>query len=573
MRRRRAAIATLAVLFALCIPVLVLARPASTDVPISDRAYRDIEKLVSWKLVRPPMIDQRPLSRGEFARIVAQARDAIVRGETEAANDFEVYSQILSHRRAVRRVLDRLTREFREELVDVGAVEGERHAVRLHGLEQFRLDGTLLSEAPLLLLPNNGVGAIQAKINPLWDYREGRHAVDGAQMAAETLHRVQASKYFAALAHPRLEGDMYRRDASGSDEVEILLQEGYGVLQAGDAALQVGRASVIWGPGEHGGLQLTNNARSLDLIKFSTPSPFQLPWVFRHLGSWRVTLFGANLGPQQAPYRYPWLTGWRLSYQPWRYLELGVGNTTMMGGEGAPYLSPLDIFGEFFGFRPAGTSPISPNKTNHIMEASVLVRVPELMGVQFYGMLANEDKRDSIKRFLRDGSSYLTGIYLPRLDSTGVADLRLEFRRMCAIMYRHTLYTNGYTLNDLIIGDDLGSDALGFRAKTNIDLSDTVLFAASFDWELRRSDIHNVTIEPDGTLGDDIVVAEGPHEQRYRFILEPQFEVANGVHLFAAAGYERVLNANYQQGVSRNNWLGAVSLRIDLDRHFRAEAR
>lgn len=546
------------------------ARPASTDLEISRRAYRDVEKLVAFGLAFPPMIDQRPLARSEFARIVAEARGAWAK-EAEpdpAASDLASFSSSLTRRRAVQRILKRLTEEFRDELVDLGELEGESRPIRVHGLEEARLEGTLISSAPLLFLQNNGVGVLEAHSTPLWDYREGRHAVDGAQASLETEHRFQLGRFFSALAHPRLEGDIYRSAASGQDDVEILLQEGYGVLQAGDAALTFGRSSVVWGPGEHGGLQLTNNARPLDLVKFSTPSPLRLPWVFRHLGRWRVSLFGANLGPEEQP-RYPWLTGFRLSWMPARYVEMGFGHTVMMGGEGAPHLSALDIFGEFFGFRPAGSSPTAPNKTNHIMEASLLVRIPQLNGLQFYGILANDDKRDSVKRFLRDGSSYLAGVYLPRLDRGGIADLRLEFTRMCAIAYRHSLYSKGYTLDGLFLGDDLGPDALGLSATTHLDFAGPLSLSASADWELRRGDIHTTEIEPDGTLGDIVVTQRGPHEQRYRFTVAPEIRLSKGVELVASAGYERVLNQNFQQGVSRNNWLGALTFRFDLDRRFR----
>lgn len=570
MHRR---IFTVALFLFTFVPVAVWASPASTDVEISDRAYRDIEKLVSYQLVFPPMIDERPLSRSEFARLVAEANKTF-ESQSNSEDDskgFESFSKNIARRRSIRGILKRLIHEFNEELIDTGAAQGEHASIRIHGLEELRLDGTLMSSAPLTIMPNNGVGTLSARVTPLWDYREGRHPVDGFQMAAETIHRAQFSKYFSVLAHPRLEGDIYRSNLSGQDDIEILLQEGYGVLQVGDAALKLGRSSVMWGPAEHGGLTLTGNARPLDLIKFSTPSPFRLPWVFSYLGRFRVALFGANLGPDQTP-RYPWLTGWRLSYMPWRYLELGVGNVTMMGGEGAPHLTAIDIIGEFFGFRPAGTSGSAVNKTNHIMEASFLVRIPKLAGMQFYGVIANDDKRDTIKRFLRDGSSYLTGVYFPRLNSAGTSDLRLEFRRMCAIAYRHSLYVNGYTLDGLFIGDDLGPDALGFSARFNQDFSNAATVSASFNWEVRRGDTHTTTIDPDGTLGDVIVSAEGPHEQRFRFGLEPRIKISEALELRTFAGYERVLNAGYIQGVSRNNLLGAVSLRINLDRHFRFEA-
>lgn len=531
----------------------VFAGISSTDVEIYDRAYGDIEKLVAFGLCNPPMIDQRPFSRSEFARIVAEAKNNFEK------NDLG-YVQV-----SVKQILDRLTSEFRDELVDSGAIGGEKVFVRGHPFEELRLDATYLSSRPLTIIENNGVGPVNVTVNPLLDYQEGRHAVFGFQEAIETMHRFRVSPYLSFLAHPRFESNSWR---DGDADMSILLQEGYAVLQAGDASLQFGRSTNVWGPGERGALLITNNARPLDQIKFTTPSPFRLPWVFKYLGKWRVTLFGANLGPEQTP-KYAWLTGYRLSYMPVKYLELGFGNITMMGGEGAPSLSALDVFGEFFGFRVGGTDPNSPNKTNHIMEASVLIRVPEAWGLQMYGVINNEDKRDTLKRFFRDGSSYIAGFYLPVIANSGKTSFRFEFKRMSALAYRHSLFAGGYALDHLFIGDDLGPDALGTHARADFDISNKIRTAVVFDWDLRRSDQHTTTMDPDGTLGDIIVVQGGPHEERFRFILEPSVLLNKFLELRAMAGYEKVFNANYNEGVSRNNWLAAVSLRINVDPHFK----
>jgi hypothetical protein len=42
--------------------------------------------------------------------------------------------------------------------------------------------------------------------------------------------------------------------------------------------------------------------------------------------------------------------------------------------------------------------------------------------------------------------------------------------------------------------------------------------------------------------------------------------------LHLTAGYERAKNLFFTQGNDRNNYLAAVSLRVDLDRHFGFEA-
>ncbi|HQH80740.1 MAG TPA: capsule assembly Wzi family protein [bacterium] len=555
--------------FFLCILTISsssFAHPASSYVHVGDRAYRDIEMLVSHGLCYPPIVDQKPFARSEFARMIAEASknfDENFPLSKETFSDYREYSKYLSKRAFIESALRRLKRYFNDDLLMAGLLEEPAPDLIIKPIREARFDLNYLSEAPLRIISNNGIGKADAVVNPLSDYVEGRHAIFGFQSAIEADTSFNATKYFAAQATFRLEGNMYRNNR-GEDIIKPLFQEGYGVLQAADAAITLGRAPISWGPGEHGGLLLTNDPRPLDQIGFSTPSPFQLPWVFRHLGHWRIGLFGANLGPNR-DHPYAWLTGYRLSYQPAKYVELGFGNITMMGGEGAPSLSALDVFGEFWGFRPAGTSPDSTNKTNHIMEAAVLIRIPPAAGLTLYGVLANEDKRDTLVRFFRDGSSYLAGFYLPRVGNTGKVSLRFEFKRMCAIMYRHSLYYDGFTLDRLFIGDDLGSNALGTHLRVDMDVNEKVSVGAVFDWDKRGSNIYKNARDPDGSLGDIVVAKRGPSDIRYRFLLEPEYTLGNASSITLRTGYERALNAGYVQGLSRNNWIIALSLKLNLD--------
>lgn len=547
------------------------AAPATTYVDIEDQAYHDLDKLVAFGLCGPTIQDQRPYLRGEFARLVAQARKSWEARRDLGADerDFVRFSRSLSRRRYIDRIVERMTEQFREELIEIGALEGERALVRGHPAYELRVDAIYASSAPLTIIPDNGYGWINAKVNPLLNYREGRHAIDGFQTSFEIPNRFTFGRFFAVAFTPRVETDSWR---DGDALIRPYLQEGYGVLQAGDAALTFGRAGMVWGPSDRGSMMFSNNARPLDMVQFQTPTPFRLPWVFRYLGQWKVTMMGANMGPESS-HPYWWLTGWRVALMPARYVEIGFGHVAMMGGENSPPLSAIDVIGEYFGFRPGGSDPSSPNKSNHDMEASLIVRIPQLWGAMLYGSIINEDKRDTVKRFLRDGSSYLAGVYLPRLTPSGSSDLRLEFRRLCAIQYRHGIWNDGYTLNQLVVGDNLGPDALGFRAAYSQEFSDAFRIGASFDWEKRRSDIHGDSGDPDGTLGDIIILEHRPAEERYRAVLSPRLKLRKTVKLDLDFGYERVLNAGYVQGVSRNNWLAAVTLRLDLDRHFRFEVR
>ena len=232
-------------------------------------------------------------------------------------------------------------------------------------------------------------------------------------------------------------------------------------------------------------------------------------------------------------------------------------------------MSALDVVGEFTGFRPSGSDPSSPNKANQMFEFGLVVRIPPARGMQLYGMLTNEDKRDSIKRFFVDGSSYLAGVRLPALGARGALGLCAEYTRTCALCFRHSLYRDGSTLNRKLIGTDLGPDAHGIHTEVTYDVSDELGFGLTLDWDYRGSDLKAAEVEPDGSQGDIITVQSRPAEERYRAVLDTRIRLSKMTTLWGALGYERVHNQHYVQGDDVNNFKAAISLSIDLDKHFK----
>ena len=95
-----------------------------TDIPLKnwggfavyrDAAYDDLERLVTAGLADRVILDTKPLSRIEAARIVARAIGKIRTDDTGAYNA----------RRDLEAVLGRLTEEFRPELQRLGVLTGE----------------------------------------------------------------------------------------------------------------------------------------------------------------------------------------------------------------------------------------------------------------------------------------------------------------------------------------------------------------------------------------------------------------------------------------------------------------
>ncbi len=554
-------------IFCIVVPISSYAwTRSSSSVPCDSPLYRDLDKLVAFRLIEPPIIGQRPYPRSEFAWMTAEAIKNFEKNEALAmrAESLDEFIRRSKRSRETKIVLDRLRAEFAEELIDMGALEGERKGYRFHPLEEMDFYITYLNSPPTILPENNGRGTINALINPLRDYDLGRHPIDGFLSAEELVGRFQAGRFFSGYARPRFEVDIPR---DGDMTGHAYLQSGYGTFKAGNFSIKFGRDSMVWGFGERGSLLYSVNARPLDGFWLTNPTPARLPWVFKYLGRWRYTLYAANFGPGYEK-KWAWLAGYKLSLAPAKYVELGFGHVVQIGGEGAPTPSAADVIGEFFGFRPAGTSPSAPNLTNHSFEIDYMLRIPQLRGFMLYGNILIEDKWKSFKKTLKHGCSYLWGVYLPAINPSGSADLRVEYVRTSPLQYRHSLYSDGFTLNRRLIGSDAGPDADAVHAIFRKTISPKLWYGITFGWDYRRSDTYTELRNPNGTAGDVVKISSGPTEQRFRGLFDVDWQMKEHLNVHFTFGYERVGNLHFQQGLHRNNYLAALILKFDLDRYF-----
>jgi hypothetical protein len=540
---------------------------SSSSVPPDSSYYRELDKLVAFGLIVPPIRGQRPYPRSEFARMTAEAIANIEKHESESDRSLDSYVKYRKRKWQIDISVDRLKEEFREELIDMGAMDGGVMTFRLHPLEKLYIYNRYLNSPPTQLPRSNGRGGLDAIVNPLGDYNLGRHPIDGGTSAYEPVARFQATKFWSAYVRPRFEVDLFR---TGDMQGHAYLQNLYTTFRAGNFSLKVGRDSMAWGFGDRGSLLFSTNPRPLDGFWLTNPKPARLPWVFKHLGRWRYTLYATNLGPGYSQ-KWAWLTGYKLSLAPAKYVELGLGHAVMIGGEGTPAPSAVDVVGEFIGFRPTGTDPLNPNLvnfSNHMFEAEMMVRIPQLRGTEIYGSFALEDKWKSITKTLRHGMSYMGGIYLPAINSSGSLDLRAEYIWTCPLQYRHGMYNAGYTLNRKLIGSDAGPDANTLHVLLRHTLSKDLWYGLTVDWDYRSSDTWTETTQPNGLAGDIVKVASGPTEERFRGVFDVSWRMRKNLKLNFSTGYERVLNLSFVDGNDRNNYLVALSVAIDLDRFF-----
>jgi hypothetical protein len=277
---------------------------------------------------------------------------------------------------------------------------------------------------------------------------------------------------FAYYLHPE-----YAGAAEGDNDVDLI--EGYGKAQLGALELEAGRDSLWWGPGHHGSILMSNNARPFDMLKLSNPRPILLPWIFRALGPVKAEWFLARLeGDRDFPHAN--LSGARVNFKPHPLVELGASRVVMFGGHGQPkqdffdYLKPL-----------AALSEESANNQLAGFDGSVLIPLPTnrlLRSVKLYGDAAGEDEAGFVPTKWGD----LVGVQFNDIFKTGRTDFRIEYADDIvpgypSVFYTHSLYTSGYTYEGRVIGHHMGPESRDLFMQVSHYLRDDLILDVAYD--------------------------------------------------------------------------------------------
>ena len=406
---------------ALAILIMAIGGPClgsvSTNVPLYHWSYAAAAKLADYGLIDSAMLSTKPVSRMEMARLINAAdTEALKRGEKN---------------HVIRALLDRLADEFRYELDRTGSAAG---AVGQDFIKPV--------EDPYLRI-------VYGKEDFDLENQAGDRFAKGGNGRLGFASRVNLFDNLALYLHPEFE------DPSTHD-TGIELIEGYGKIQVGPWEIETGKDSLWWGPGYHGAMLMSNNAKNLTMLKVSNPQPIQLPWLLKGLGPFKAVYFLTRLeeGRDDAPDAR--LSGVRLSIKPHPWIELGGSRTVMFGGEGLPDIGLNDYLQVFWPKNMQG----SENQLASL-DASVWLPLPRLAqarAVKAYVEWAGEDAAGFSKYVP------LVGLQVNDLFRTGRTDLRIEYARTHVggfpnIFYTHSVYTDGYTYDDRVIGHHMGTDS------------------------------------------------------------------------------------------------------------------
>ena len=511
---------------------------ASNNIPLDSPVYSYLEKLSGFGLISTDVVSLRPYSKAEAARLVLEAQQNLTQldGEAElfAEDLIASLSSYLSREIALRKgespalfdfnpapslkmrylFLDGAPRNYTRDVYD----PANQSAFGFIG-------GNLRPQAPAIVHKSGTEGT------PLVEYNEGVNYGRGSNAEA----RVALEGFLTGSASLLVEPELLL--APGASRA--FLRKAYLKIGGGGLELEVGRDANWFGPGRRGALTLSNNAQNFDLVKISSPEPLDFDWVKRYLGQLKYAVIFSRFDESGSgrDLREPYFVGIKLAVRANRYFEIGGNFVRQEGGPGFEGKSTNFqdfIFGGGF-----------TNKSNSIAGIDLHFRIPQLRNTELYLEYAGEDSA----LFWPFIESYVAGIYLPRLSSSGKDDLRIEYFWGHPLLYSDHKFPQGYTNKGMTPGhvDGGGSQEV---------------FVRYSHWYSARSNLALEYIYTDrgrtGKLPGQVL--EEKHAGR-AYYSRPLY---GDLDLGLMYGWEHIKNLNLAPGARRDNQL----LKIDLSYRY-----
>ncbi len=501
-----------------------------------DPVYDDLERLVTAGLADRVLLNTKPLSRLEAARILARAIEKIRSDEMGGLNA----------RRDLEPVLNRLMDEFRVELASLGV----------------RTSETATAPGFFSFTPIDRAQAFAGYANHEFSLvnNQGQTFKRGANGGLTFESRAQVGDFLSIYLQPEL--------LENEDYGAARLGIGYAKLTLYNVELLVGRDSLAWGPGYHNALMLSNNAAPLDQIRIGAAEPFLLPGIGTWVGPTKVLLFLAQL-EERRDHSYAKLSGIRLTFAPFTFLELGASRTLMFDG-GGPYLPlskyPSAIFSP--GFGDVRTHP--QERTNNLTGLDADFRLRNVdryflpaRDLRLYGEFYWDDTCGECGPSTGIGHWFASNL-LPKGSTTGGVggvhflglfgqdwlDGRFEYARTSPLSFDHDQFTSGYWTRGHVLSDFIGTDGRDYFGRLTARLTSKLMLGFDIDRAV---------------IGSTVAGFPGPQERRLGGGIDVSYRFWERYSIFAQYLVSDVKNRRFEPG---NNGLDHL-LRLELTRSFR----
>src|SRR5215813_5836243 len=502
-----------------------------------DAAYDDLQRLVTAGLADRTLLNTKPMSRVEAARVVARAIQKIRRDEPEGLN----------LRRDLEPVLDRLIEEFKVELAALGVQVPDGApppgAFSFTPIDRAQVFGGLATHG--FSLVNEQGTSVKRTFN----------------LGLTFESRAQLWDYLTFYIQPEL--------LANQDYTAARLITGYVKLTLWNVELLVGRDSIAWGPGYHNNMVLSNNAAPLEQIRLGSAEPFLLPWIGQWIGPMKAMIFLAQL-EERRDHPFAKLSGMRVTASPATWLELGFSRAVMFDGC-CPYLSAEKYFGAIFNPSFGDDSNQHPeNRTDNVFSVDGELRFRNVdryyfpsRDLRLYGEFYWDDTcgecgpSSGIGHFLATnllpkGSTVgaVGGVHFLGLFGQEWLDARFEYARTSPESFNHSQFTSGYWTRGHVIGPFIGTDGRDYFGRVSARLTPNLMLGVDFDRAI---------------IGSTANPAAGPQEERLGGGIDISYRFWDRYSLFAQYLINYTKNRAFVAGDDGLDHL----VRAELTRSFR----
>jgi hypothetical protein len=481
---------------------------ASTNIPLDSPFYEEIGFLIAQGLVQSDLSSTRPITREEAGRLLAEAG---------------YYAGIEEIPSAATRLLYRLSEDYDEEISLATAQAGTPGTV-LKPLDELSITYTNL-DGPFSIFNNEGI-----------DYFDGNNAVVRFQSEAR-LWRV-----FSFYVEPLFLYNENIQGIEGNDDSTVRLHKGYIKFTVDNFEIQWGKDTLWWGPGYHGALLMSNNARPLEMYKISNPRATLLPWIFRYLGPFRYNLFISELDKEAASGHPPdsKLFGARIDFKPYPLLELGMSYLSHFGGD-RPGIERLDLSDYYHIIVSNECRSFDKRDSNKQAAMDAAFTIPNISDIvpladslKLYAEWGGEDQG-----IIPDKRGYLAGIAFHNIFTVQGVTLRAEYANLSPESVPGAWYTHSVwpmTHYGRVFGHHAGTDSDDLFLELLHKINDRFSYKLGFDKE--RSGLSKPTIQ-----------------EKQQYFIEAGCTINEWLKVTITYGSEEISNVGNVKGAEQENSL------------------
>ena len=487
---------------------------ASVNIPIDSPFYRNLDILISHGLIKSDLSSTRPFTRAEAGRLLAEA--------IEQAEKKEISPSSAD-------LLKKMSKEYGDEISEI-KVPGSAPKTYLKPVDEFSINYNFL-DGPFSIYNNEGI-----------DY------FDGSNTMVEFQSRARLWNIFSFYAQPIFLYNQRYKGIDGKDDTEFRLHKGYLKFTRDNFEIAVGRDSLWWGPGYHGSLLMSNNAKPFDMIKISNPRATLLPWIFSYLGPFRFNLLFSRLDDDEHKITdkttgddlsKPYLYGLRFDFKPHPLVEVGLSHLVLFGGEGRG-ISFTDFFKIAYSNKNRDGTELESNQEVAIDLALTIPNVSRLVpladSIKLYGELGAEDTGKP-----PDRRAYLAGIALNDAFMVKSMKLRAEYANLSpdsvpTAWYSHSFYPMTYS--GRVFGHHAGTDSDDLFIELSQTLENRFSYKIGFDKERNG-------------------ISQSNTQEKYQYFLETGYDIAEWLDLAVRYSYEEINNyENVKDHKQKNHFMG-----------------